>query len=399
MSTPRLVVFSSLFPNELQPNSGVFIRERMFRVGQTLPMVVVAPVPWFPLQRVIRRWKPGFRPQPPRHERQQGIDVYHPRFISVPGLFKSSDGLFMALGALLTLRRLSKTFKFNIIDAHFAFPDGYAGVLLGRWFKVPVTITLRGTEVPLSRFRGRKKRIGMALQRAARVFSVAESLKTHVTSLGAEPGKIRVVGNGVDIEKFTPCNKDEARRRLGIAKHAKVMISVGGLVERKGYHRIIELIPQLLTTYPDLLYLIVGGASAEGDIRVQLEQQVTSLGLENHVRFMGAMPSEELRLPLSAADLFVLATSNEGWANVFLEAMACGLPVVTTDVGGNREVIANDELGVIVKLFDSNALAQAINHAFEKNWCTTSIIDYAKDNAWDKRVDILVEEFRRIATG
>lgn len=115
--TPRLVIFSTLFPHPGQPNAGVFIRERMFRVAKVLPLTVVAPVPWFPLQSLIRLWRPHFRPAAPRREVQDGIEVWHPRFFSIPGLFKPLDGFFMALGSLPTLLRLQKHFHFNLIDA------------------------------------------------------------------------------------------------------------------------------------------------------------------------------------------------------------------------------------------------------------------------------------------
>ena len=109
-----------------------------------------------------------------------------------------------------------------------------------------------------------------------------------------------------------------------------------------------------------------GGGSPEGNIKEQLIQQVKALKVENHVRFLGALPSTELNKPLSSADVFVLSTANEGWANVFLEAMACGLPVVTTDVGGNKEVVNNDELGVIIPFGDKSMLVNALFQALEQ---------------------------------
>ncbi len=393
---PHLVVLSTLFPHPGQPNAGVFIRERMFRVAEALPLVVVAPLPWFPLQGVIRLFRPHFRPRAPRHERQQGVDVYHPRFFSVPGLFKSWDGLFMAWGSYRLLARLRRQDACDIIDAHFAYPDGYAATLLGKWFKVPVTITLRGTEVPLAKEPARRQRMMRALARADRIFSVATSLKRHVVSLGAEADKIRVVGNGVDSAKFSPMEKAEARGALGLPADIPLLISVGGLVERKGFHRVIELLPALRREFPGLRYLVVGGASAEGDWRVQLEAQVARLGLKDAVHFLGTLPPERLRLPLSAADVFVLATRNEGWANVLLEAMACGLPVVTTDVGGNREVVCDERLGSVVPFGDADALAQALIAALRKTWPRDAIIAYARENDWAQRVAVLVEEFERL---
>ncbi|MBE0436507.1 MAG: glycosyltransferase [Methylomicrobium sp.] len=394
--TPRLVVFCSLFPSSAQPNSGVFIRERMFRVGQQLPIVVVSPVAWFPLQGLIRLVKPGFRPQPSKFELQQGIEVYYPRFLSIPGLLKQWDGFMMALGSLPIMVRLKRKHRFNLIDAHFAYPDGYAATWLGRWFKVPVTITLRGTEVSLSKFPARKLRIVSALQRATKIFSVADSLKRHVVALGIDSNKIQVVGNGVDADKFHPVDRAEARRDLDLPEGAPVLISVGGLVDRKGYHRVIEVLPLLLKGFPDLIYLIVGGACAEGNNRKQLEQQVADLNLQNHVRFLGPLPSEQLKSPLSASDVFVLSTANEGWANVFLEAMACGLPVITTDVGGNSEVVNDASLGTIVPFCDASALQLALSDALNKQWDRQAIRHYAEQNAWHHRVDTLVAEFKQI---
>ncbi|MCX7098735.1 MAG: glycosyltransferase [Methylococcales bacterium] len=368
----------------------------MFRVQQEIPVIVVSPVPWFPFQGIIRYWRPHFRPQPDSYEEQDGVRVYFPRFFSIPGLLKSYDGFFMALGSLPTLIKHRK--QFNIIDAHFAYPDGYAATLLGKWLAIPVTITLRGTEVPLSKLPGRKTRQLTALKSASRVFSVSDSLKQHVVSLGAESDKIRVVGNGIDVDKFYPLAKTLARAELNIPEDAKVLVSVGGLVDRKGFHRVIEVLPELVAKHPGLIYLIVGGDSPEGNIRERLENQVKALKLEDHVRFLGAYPSGQLKLPLSAADLFVLATANEGWANVFLEAMACGLPVITTEVGGNKEVVNNPKLGAVVPFGDSSALLAAILEGLQTVWDESYIIRYAHENAWDTRVKILVGEFRRIAS-
>ena len=214
---PKLLVFSSLFPHSGAPNACVFIRERMFRVGATLPITVVSPKPWFPGQSIIRVFRPHFRRPAPKNEVQSGIETIYPRFLSFPGIFKRFDGLFMAMGSYRTIRRLKKNAGFNLIDAHFAYPDGYAATLLGKWFKVPVTITLRGTEIPHSRNPGLLPLMVCALKDATHLFSVSESLRQNAISLGIDPDKITVEGNGVDTNKFSPVLKDEARRQLGLS--------------------------------------------------------------------------------------------------------------------------------------------------------------------------------------
>lgn len=387
-----LVVFSSLFPSAVRPGAGLFIRERMFRVAQHRPLAVVSPQPWFPGQSLIRRLRPGYRPQAPALEVQQGIRVYHPRFLSVPGLLRQFDGWSMALGSFLLLRRL-KAEGARLIDAHFAYPDGEAATRLGRWLGLPVTITLRGTEVPHSRNPALRPRLVRTLGAAARVFSVSDSLRRLALELGVAAAKTEVVGNGVDVARFHPVDRAAARSRYGLPDNARILISVGALVERKGMHRVLDCLPAMIKNRPDLHYAIVGGGSPEGDMRAELDAQVTRLGLGERVHFLGALPPDELKWALSASDVFVLATRNEGWANVFLEAMACGLPVVTTDVGGNAEVVCRDELGSIVPFGDAAALRQALEDALDKDWIRAAIIDHARANQWDLRVEQLLRAF------
>lgn len=394
---PRIVVLTTLFPHAAQPTAGLFIRERMFRVGRLLAVSVVAPVPWFPLQGLARHWRPHFRPRVGAMETQQGIDVRRPRFLSLPGACKWLDGFFLAAGCLPTLLRLRRSFDFNLIDAHFAYPEGYAATLLGRWLRVPVSITLRGTEVPLACDRRRRRRMITAMRRATRIFAVSESLKRHAESLGVAGEKILVVGNGVDTDKFYRLDRRAARQELGLPLDAPVLVSVGALVERKGFHRVFECLPALRRRFPELRYLVVGGPGPEGDWSARLRRQVIDLGLQQCVVFLGTLAPEKLRLPLSAADVFVLATRNEGWANVLLEAMACGLPVVATDVGGNAEVVADARLGILVPFAPAEPLAQAIADALTRDWDREAIIAYAASNSWDRRVSMLAEEFAAMA--
>ncbi|RRQ22833.1 glycosyltransferase [Thiohalobacter thiocyanaticus] len=395
-AAPRLLVFTTLFPHPGQPGAGLFIRERMFRVAAHCPLTVVAPVPWFPLQGLIRRFRPHYRPPAPCHEVQQGIEVHHPRFLALPGIGRRFDGLMLALGSRRLLRRLDRQGRVGLIDAHFGYPDGYAAVRLGRWLNRPVTLTLRGTEPRHSRTPGLRARLLRALRGADHIISVSESLRQVAIGLGIAPERITVVGNGVDAAKFQPVDRARARRDLGLPAQAQVLVTVGGLCERKGFHRVIEQLPQLCERFPDLHYLVVGGPSAEGDWTDRLKSQAAELGLEARVHFLGSLPPERLKGVLSAADVFVLATRNEGWANVILEAMACGLPVVATDVGGNAEVVSAPELGSIVPFGDGEALRAALTAALARAWDRQAIIDYARANSWDTRVAALLGIYARV---
>jgi glycosyltransferase involved in cell wall biosynthesis len=330
-------------------------------------------------------------------EMQQGVEVHFPRFLSIPGVFKWLDGASIALCCLPTMLRLRRSFAFNVIDSHFAYPDGYAATLLGRWLNVPVTITMRGTEVPLSRDPMRRRRISTALHRAERVFSVSDSLKRHAVGLGVAESKVQVVANGVDMTVFHREPREVVRGDLGIPHDAPVLVSVGALVERKGFHRVMECLPALRQRHPGLRYLIVGGPSPEGDWSDVLRRRASELGIADAVEFLGPIPPDRLRVPLSAADLFVLSTRNEGWANVLLEAMACGLPVVCTDVGGNREVVCRSGLGTVVPFGDRDALLEALDDALARHWDREAIVAYAAENRWESRVRDLVHAFEGIA--
>lgn len=391
---PHVVVLSSLFPSQVQPGAGLFVRERMFRVARRLPLAVVAPTPWFPLQRLVARRRRGFRPGAPLFERQQDIQVWFPRFFSVPGLFKRCDGWLMALGAFRRLRALKRAGRLDLLDAHFGYPDGYAAGLLGRWLRVPVTVTLRGTEERHARDPVLRPYLVQALQRADRVFAVSESLRQIALSLGIAPEKVRVVGNGVDIDRFRPLPQSEARAALGLPADARVLVTVGGLVERKGFHRVMACLPALRGAFAPLHYLVVGGPSPEGDWSDRLRALSKSLGLDDCVHFLGPLPADRLSQVLSAADVFVLATRNEGWANVLLEAMACGLPVVATDVGGNKEVVCSAEFGDIVPFDDEPRLEAALSAALQRRWDRAAIRRHAEANTWRQRVEMLEREFR-----
>ncbi len=394
-SEPRLLVLSSLFPSDAQPGAGLFIRERMFRVAKKLPVFVVAPQPWFPLQGLIRLVRPHFRPMAPRFELMQGIEVHRPRFLCFPGVLKWTDGLFMALASFLAVRGLVHRHALNVLDVHFGYPDGAAGRLLARWLGLPMVLTLRGKEE-----RQARTTVGAPLKSAIlsadQLIAVSSALRDLAVDFGADPRRVAMVGNGVDIEKFSPVQQNRARLELGLPVDAKVLVSVGTLVERKGFHRVIECLPDLLARHPNLHYVVVGGTGPEGDISARLRAQVNALGLQEKVHFVGAWPPDRLKVPLSAADVFVLATSYEGWANAFLEAMACGLPVVTTRVGGNAEVVSSSELGTLVEFGDRAALTAALDDALSRSWNRQHIIDHARANTWDRRVAQLLDVFNRV---
>jgi glycosyltransferase involved in cell wall biosynthesis len=392
---PRLLVFCSLFPHASAPAAGLFVRERAFRLARVFPLVVVAPQPWSPVDALVRWFRPSFRPMGPRFEVVEGVEVHRPRVLSVPGVLKGFDSPLMALCAARTVRRIVAAFRPTAIDAHFLYPDGHAAVRLGRRFDLPVYVTVRGSKDARLVGGRRDPALREVIRDAHRLIAVSASLRDQVcVPLGASRDHVAVVGNGVDLRRFAPVDRQIARERLGLPPDAPVMIGVGGLTPNKGFDRVITMLPALRRRLPGLRYLIVGGGTSSGDQRAELEALARRLGVDEAVVFCGRRAPDELKWYYGAADVFVLATAYEGWANVFLEAMACGLPVVTTDVGGNREVVGDAGLGAIVPVDDDAAFEAAVEHALRARWDHDAIVAHARANDWDRRIATLAALFR-----
>ncbi|MGH7396396.1 MAG: glycosyltransferase [Candidatus Rokuibacteriota bacterium] len=386
----RILVLSSVFPNAAQPTFGVFVRARVAEMARSSEVVVVAPVPWFPLNRLLRG---RARSEVRAREQQGALTVHHPRFLSFPGLFKCLDGLFYFLSILPHVWRLRRSFAFDLIDAHFTYPTGMAACLLGKVFRCPVSVTLRGTLVPLSRYRLRRPQLAWTLRRADRILSVSESLAELAVRLGAPAGRIRVIPNGVDTATFAPGPRAEARAALDLPPTRPVLLSVGILSVRKGHQRVLAALPEVLRHCPDLLYVVVGGPSTEGDTGPLLRRTVEELGLADHVRLVGARPPQEVARWLAASDVFCLATSNEGRPNAVMEALACGVPVVTTRVGGNAEIIDEGRNGLLVPLDEPAALTRALITAFQTDWNREAIAGPWQARSWDRTAAEVLREF------
>lgn len=337
----RVLVFSTLYPNAAQPNHGVFVDNRL---RETLALggleaVVVAPTPYFPFKHKRFGAYSAFA-RVPRHEKRRDLDVWHPRYLVIPKIGSLWTPQFLYRSALACVRRLqSQGQTFDVIDAHYFYPDGVAAIRLGRTLGLPVVITGRGTDLTLiPQAPKTRELVAEAAAQADAMVTVCEDLRQRLIGLGANPDRVITLRNGVDLTLFAPRDRAAAR-----AKHKLdgfVLLSVGGLIPRKGHHIAIEALPDC----PDCTLVIAGG----GPLRAELEQQAERLGVASRVRFMGDTPHSELSVLYSAADALVLASEREGWANVLLEAMACGLPVLATDVNGTSEAVRAPEAGLLL---------------------------------------------------
>ncbi|MEO6196384.1 MAG: glycosyltransferase [Thermoanaerobaculia bacterium] len=353
----RTVTFSTLYPNRVQPRHGIFIEQRLRHLlaAGEVESHVVAPVPWFPWQDPSFGHYGAFA-RVPYYEERHGIPIYHPRYPRLPKVGLSSAPLLMATAVKPVLEGiLERGFDFDLIDAHYAYPDGVAAVLLGRHFGKPVVMSVLGDDaIVYPRFLVPRKLLLWAMESAAGITPVCEALKRHVVELGAPAAKVRVVLHGVDLDLFQPVDRGEARRRLGLA--GTVLLSAGHATPRKGHHLAIEAMRDL----PGFTLLIAG----DGWFETRLRELAVSCGVADRVRFLGNVEQEDLKEYYSAADALVLASSREGIANVLLESMACGTPVIATAVWGTPEAINVPEAGVLMKERTVPALVEAARRLF-----------------------------------
>jgi glycosyltransferase involved in cell wall biosynthesis len=390
----KILVFTSLYPNNVWPHHGVFIKERMTRVAQLdgCQVQVVAPIPYFPPLKFTPRWRFS---QVLRQEVIEGLEVYHPRYFMTPKVGMVSYGATMGLSVFPAIKKIQRRFNFDLIDAHYVYPDGLAAVLLGRLLKKPVVVSARGSDINLfSQLLLIRGLLRYTLRKADHVIAVCQALKEKMIELGIPSEKISVIPNGVDVKKFYPSVKAEARSILGIPSDRKVILSVGNLTPNKGFDLLIKALKILADKggQEKTPYLVIIGG---GKFSQELEQLTVLLGLQDYVRLVGDTPHHDLSRWYSAADLFCLASGREGWPNVLLESLACGTPVVATAAGGIREIITSNRIGLLCERTPQD-FAVGIDAALKKSWCAKELIQYARWHTWERVALSVVQVFKQI---
>jgi glycosyltransferase involved in cell wall biosynthesis len=373
----RVLVFSSLYPNGVMPQFGIFVHRRVEALSRRgVALRVVAPVPFFPRGLPFERWR-AFGEVPAR-ERLGKIHVTHPRYPHLPGPGMYFQARSLAHAALPHLRALRAEFDFQVIDAHYVYPDGVAAVRLARTLGVPCVITGRGSDINvLPRHEFVRRQIVGALQRADAVVAVSGALAESMRGLGAPANRMHVIPNGIDREVFHYGDPVEARRKLCIYSDERMLLSVGNLNELKGHALVIEAVGRLRARGLRLSYHIVGSGPEEPRLRAQID----ALGLQDRVHLQGSIANERLRPWYQAASLFVLASSREGWPNVLNESLSCGAPVVATKVGGVPEIIRHGDNGLLTER-SPEAIADAIETALARSWDRQALAAAATRTSW-----------------
>lgn len=354
---------------------------RLQHVAELADVKVLAPVSLVDYSNPSRKWLP---PGLPRRRSEGAVEVLHPRWLYPPlGTPINVVCLFLAL--FRPARRLKREYAFQVVDAHFGYPEGVAAALIALVLRTPFVVTLRGNEPGFARSRARRWCLRWALRRAARIVGVAEWLRQFAISLGVEADRTSVIGNGVNSSLFHPRDQESCRLRQGVPRSARVILSAGSLLEAKGHHRVIRAIGALKAA-GHKVHLIIAGSETRGGppFERRLRQLVADLDLESHVSFHGWVPPQTLAECICAADLLCLASDSEGWPNVVHEALSCGIPVVTTDVGSVRDMLPSDRYGIIVPVGDQGRLEKALEVALLSQWDRHLIAAWGRSRSWEQ---------------
>jgi glycosyltransferase involved in cell wall biosynthesis len=375
-----LLTFTTLYPNAAQPNHGVFVENRLRHLVGTgrAASVVLAPVPWL-------------RVAAPARERRHGLDVHHPRFLTIPRIgMRIHPHTLYAAAARAMQAMIDAGARFDAIDAHYFYPDGIAAVWLARRFGLPVVITARGSDITqFPDFAYPRRLILAAAETADAIITVSGGLRDALVTLGADAGKITVLRNGVDLRMFSPHDRAQSRAALGLS--GRIAISVGALIPRKGHELTIEAMAAL----PGWTLLIAG----EGPERQALLAHAAACGVAERVHLLGPVPHAALAPLFSAADISVLSSAREGWANVLLESMACGTPVVASPIPGNPEVVQSRAAGVIAAGRNPQAIAAAMRTLADDPPGRAATRAYAEAFGWEETSAGQLAAFERVIAG
>jgi teichuronic acid biosynthesis glycosyltransferase TuaC len=285
----------------------------------------------------------------PGHEEWRGLDLHRPHFKIIPKIGGPSNPKRIAEAILPLARKLHEQKPFDLIDAEFFYPDGPAAMRLADKLGIPFTIKARGADIhhwgsdPKCR-----DQILQAAEKASALLAVSEALKRDMIALGMDGRKISVHYTGLDQDKFRPVDRQASKQALGVS--GPLFITTGALIARKNQ----DLVIRALAQFPDAVLMLAGIGEEEQNYRALAKQQ----GVADRVRFLGSVAHDQLPHLTAAADIAILVSKSEGLANAWVEALACGTPVIISEAGGARELVTSASAGRVVDQ-TAEAIAEA----------------------------------------
>lgn len=350
--TVHIISTTLCYPHPAAPTQGIFVQRRLAAIHQLVPLTVIAPQPWFPFVRPI---KAG-----PDIESGETPPTQRPRMFYLPGIAKRLDADFYARTLASAIHRHLGNTKPDLIDAHFEWPDAVGAWRVARRLDVPIVCTLRGKLGSQSQHPAKRRGLRAMLLGANALISVSAALAEDARRLADADLPIRVIPNGIDRAVFHPAAGHADNRDHPHDAAERIVVSVGHLQRLKGFHRLVEIWPDVRNRIGAARLVLIGGEAGEPAYVRALRRRMDALGLTGCVTLAGRLDPPQVAHALASADLFVLASASEGWCNALAEALACGCPTVATDVGGNREIVHHPALGRTVPAADDTALVEAI---------------------------------------
>lgn len=351
----RILAVTNLYPSPLDPSRGTFNRLQFRALAGENSVQVISAIPWVD-ELVARVRRKGSLPRS-RRVACDGIVVDHPRFLYTPKILRGRHGNFYWRSIRPAFERALAEFRPDLVFATWAYPDGWAAVHLGHEAGLPVVIKVHGCDVlwGLSHHPSKHQGTREALRKADAIVAVSGDLADHVVKFGVDPGRVKVVYNGIDLERFHPSDRSTARKCLGLDGSERILLCVANLWAVKGLDLLIDACARLAREGHRFKCYIVGSGPCEAQLRKQIAQR----GVGETVCLLGGLPHAALPDWYRAANVFVLPSRSEGVPSVLLEAIACGTPFVATAVGGVPEV-AHLGHGRLVPPDDAERLAEAL---------------------------------------
>ena len=362
--TMRILFLSSIFPHGTARVTGTFNLELCRALTAEHDVRVVAPRSFLEVWRTRRENRAADR----WVTQTTGIDVTYPSYFYTPGFARSLYGDSMWLSVRRHLRQAIEEFRPEAVVSYWAHPDGEVALRAAQPLGIPSVVIIGGSDVLLlPNDRRRRPKIQRVLRESSGVMTVSEGLRRAVIDLGTEPSRVHTIYHGIDDDLFFPGDATVARQRLSLPTDRRMLLWVGRMVDVKGLDTLISAFDLARQQHSDLHLLLVG----DGPLRPSVQADVQRRGLTGHVTFAGAQPHAQLPDWYRAADLFVLSSWSEGLPNVLREAVSCGRPFVSTDVGSVREITqsqAGSPFAELLPVGDAAAMAVAIERVLRPEY-------------------------------
>ena len=396
--TCRVLSISTLFPSAARPGFGLFVARQFEALAARgdVELELICPVarPVWPLS-LLRAPSSGHFTQPA--DKTAAFPVHYVPFSNIPAVSTRWNPALIARSVLPLARRLHAEKPFDLVDAQFFFPEGPAAARIAKELGLPLSITARGSDVHLwGQDRAARPQILDAAQQAAGMRAVSASLRADMIALGMPADRIEVHYTGLDHTRFKPVPRAEARARIaedaamGISGDGPLLVAVGNLIPLKGQALAIEALSGL----PEARLVIAG----QGPERAALVMKAAELGVGDRVVFAGSVAPDKLALLLSAADAMVLPSEREGLANAWVEALACGTPIVIPDVGGAREVVCDPSSGRLAAR-NPAAIAGALADLLAHPPTQAAVAANAARFSWEANAAQIAAHYQRITAG